>query len=229
MWRRPSDTEKEPEVKQIRFDTAVENGVNVYRYLPGADVPVEVHWGGLHQEWPEEPTPWTEYAVSNDKTEEIAVYLGLIWRVTAGLDRYGIATYYRDEAASIRNQCSSTGSTRPPRTKRIPADAIMDSCPAGPASRSGPRRPPGSPNTRPRQACSASLNRGTWSGCCKRPCSTPPLRSSWSASHADLTARLHHLAADYDQRIAGYEATAAGLPGIPAFLAAMQDLTGIGA
>ncbi len=49
------------------------------------------------------------------------------------------------------------------------------------------------------------------------------------ASHADLTARLHHLADDYDQRIADYEAKVGALPGIPAFLAAMPDLTGIDA
>ena len=45
--------------------------------------------------------PGTEYAVNNNNTEEIAVYLGLIWRVTDGLARYGIAMYYRDQAAAI--------------------------------------------------------------------------------------------------------------------------------
>jgi hypothetical protein len=91
-------------VKQIRFDAAVENGVNVYRYLPGGDVPVEAHWAGLYQEWPEGPTPWTEYAITNDNTEEIAVYLGLVWRMTAGLACYGIAMYFRDEASVTLHQ-----------------------------------------------------------------------------------------------------------------------------
>jgi hypothetical protein len=78
--------------------------VNVYRFMPGEDVPVETHWAGLYQQWPEGPTPWTEYAVNNNNTEEIAVYLGLIWRMTDGLARYGIATYYRDQAAIILQQ-----------------------------------------------------------------------------------------------------------------------------
>ena len=89
-------------MKQIRFDAAVENGVNVYRYLPGDDVPVEAHWAGLYQQWREEPTPWTECAVNNNNTEEIAVYLGLIWRMTDGLARYGIATYYRADSLAAR-------------------------------------------------------------------------------------------------------------------------------
>jgi hypothetical protein len=99
-----ADIGKEPGVKQIRFDGTVENGLNVYRYLPGVDLPVEIHWAGLYQKWPEKPAPWTEYAVNNGKTEEIAVYLGLIWRVTDGLARYGIAAYYRDKAAAILHQ-----------------------------------------------------------------------------------------------------------------------------
>jgi hypothetical protein len=37
------------------------------------------------------------------------------------------------------------------------------------------------------------------------------------------------LADDYDQRIADYEAKVGGLPSTPAFLAAMQNLTGMGA
>jgi hypothetical protein len=37
-------------VKQIRFDAAVENGGNVYRFMPGEDVPVEAHWAGLYQQ-----------------------------------------------------------------------------------------------------------------------------------------------------------------------------------
>jgi hypothetical protein len=245
-------------------------------------VPVEIHWGGLHQEWPEEPTPWTEYAVSNDKTEEISVYLGLIWRVTAGLDRYGIATYYRDEAAAILHQEPmlidweyevaadevDTGrrdhgfvpgrSCVPIRPAPTPwqsehaaqagmfsiaeprdlvgllqatlldasAEVIMVGVEPGPdrltaltRSLSGANRPSLADVLRSGDVFT-DLTVGVDLGC---------YDSITIASPADLTARLHHLAADYDQRIAGYEATAGGLPGIPAFLAAMQDLTGIGA
>lgn len=91
-------------MKQIRFDAAVEDGLHVYRYVPGTGLPVEQHWPGLHEEWPDAPTPWTEYAVNNNNTEEIAVYVGLIWRLTDGLARYGVATYYRDAAADILGQ-----------------------------------------------------------------------------------------------------------------------------
>jgi hypothetical protein len=46
----------------------------------------------------------TEYAVNNSNTEEIAVYLGLLWRMTDGLTRYGVAAYHRDAAAGILGQ-----------------------------------------------------------------------------------------------------------------------------
>ncbi|MDO0936379.1 hypothetical protein QQY66_33520 [Streptomyces sp. DG2A-72] len=73
--------------------------MNVYRYLPGSEAAVTQHWPGLFQGWPPGPTPFTEYAVNNNNTEEMAVYLGLAWRLTAGLTRYAIPTYYRDDAA----------------------------------------------------------------------------------------------------------------------------------
>lgn len=276
------DVDKEPKVKRIRFDAAVEDGVNVYRYLPGLDVPVEVHWAGLYQEWPEGPTPWTEYAVNNDNTEEIAVYLGLIWRVTAGRTRYGIATYYRDEAAAIlrqeprlidweyevdadeldhgrRDHGFVPGRSCVPIRPAPTAWQSEHAAQAGMFSIAEPRDLAGllqatmldasaevlifgvEPGPDRLTALARSLSGAT------RPSLAAILRpgdvfidltvgvdlgyydSITIASHADLTARLHHLAGDYDQRIAGYEAKADGLPGMPAFLAAMQDLTGIGA
>ncbi|WP_105970708.1 hypothetical protein [Streptomyces geranii] len=83
----------------LHFQYAPEQGINVYRYLPGAQTAVTRHWPGLFQDWPPEPTPFTEYAVNNNNTEEVAVYTGLVWRLTAGLARYAIPSYYREEAA----------------------------------------------------------------------------------------------------------------------------------
>ncbi len=60
---------------------------------------VERHWPGLFGEWPEVgPTPFTEYAVNNNNCEEVAVYLGLIWRLTSDLALYGVPRYDRDQA-----------------------------------------------------------------------------------------------------------------------------------
>ncbi|MEW2118456.1 hypothetical protein AB0945_25360 [Streptomyces sp. NPDC005474] len=83
----------------LHFQDSKEQGINVYRYLPGAQTAVTRHWPGLFQDWPPEPTPFTEYAVNNNNMEEVAVYTGLVWRLTAGLARYAIPTYYREEAA----------------------------------------------------------------------------------------------------------------------------------
>lgn len=73
--------------------------MNVYRYLPGMETAVTQHWPGLFQKWSPGPTPFTEYAVNNNNMEEMTVYLGLAWHLTAGLARYAIPTYYRDDVA----------------------------------------------------------------------------------------------------------------------------------
>ncbi|MFE1796908.1 hypothetical protein ACFW9L_12150 [Streptomyces sp. NPDC059517] len=83
----------------LHFQSSKEQGINVHRYLPGTQTAVTRHWPGLFQDWPPGPTPFTEYAVNNNNMEEVAVYTGLVWRLTAGLARYAIPAYYRDEAA----------------------------------------------------------------------------------------------------------------------------------
>ncbi|MFD6285007.1 hypothetical protein [Streptomyces sp. NPDC060205] len=83
----------------LRFQSSKEQGINVHRYLPGTQTAVTRHWPGLFQDWQPGPTPFTEYAVNNNNMEEVAVYTGLVWRLTAGLARYAIPAYYRDEAA----------------------------------------------------------------------------------------------------------------------------------
>lgn len=82
----------------IRFEAVQAEHLNVFHYLPGEDLAVTRHWPGLFQAWPEGKTPFTEYAVNNNNMEEVAVYVGLVWRLTAGLARYAIPTYYRDDA-----------------------------------------------------------------------------------------------------------------------------------
>ncbi|MFG3227352.1 hypothetical protein ACGF07_21545 [Kitasatospora sp. NPDC048194] len=88
----------------IRFEAATTGGVHLFHYLPGNDLAVTRHWPGLRQEWPQERTPYTEWAVNNNNMEEIAVYVGLVWRLTAGLDRYVIPTYYCDDAERFLKQ-----------------------------------------------------------------------------------------------------------------------------
>ncbi|GLW22566.1 hypothetical protein DI270_030785 [Microbispora triticiradicis] len=72
----------------------------VYVYLPADAVPVETHWPGLYQDWPDhDHTPFTEFAINNSEQEEMAVYFGLAWHLTQGLTRYAIPLRHRDDAA----------------------------------------------------------------------------------------------------------------------------------
>ncbi|MYX32667.1 hypothetical protein [Streptomyces sp. SID8377] len=82
----------------IRFEAVPRHGIHIFHYLPGDDIPVSRHWPGLFGEWPQRQTPFSEWAVNNNNMEEVAVYVGLIWRLTDGLARYAIPRYYRDDA-----------------------------------------------------------------------------------------------------------------------------------
>ncbi|WP_329492799.1 hypothetical protein [Kitasatospora herbaricolor] len=88
----------------IRFRASTSDGVHLFHYLPGNDPAVTQHWPGLLQDWAAEGTPFTEWAVNNCNMEEVAVYVGLVWRLTAGLDRYAIPTYYCDDAQRFLEQ-----------------------------------------------------------------------------------------------------------------------------
>lgn len=82
----------------IEFVAAEREGAHVFHYTPGDNLAVSRHWPGLFESWPEGKTPFTEWAVNNNNMEEVAVYVGFIWRLTAGLARYAIPAYYRDDA-----------------------------------------------------------------------------------------------------------------------------------
>jgi len=73
-----------------------------YDYVAAEEPIVKRHWAGLFEDWDtwgRSRTPFTEFAVNNSNTEEVAVYLGLAWRLTTGLRRYAIPCHYRDDVA----------------------------------------------------------------------------------------------------------------------------------
>ncbi|MEU7941278.1 hypothetical protein [Microbispora bryophytorum] len=87
-------------MRPIRFEQHQHLDGFVYVYAPGEETPVELHWPGLYQDWPDhDRTPFTEFAINNCEQEEVAVYFGLAWHLTEGLTRYAIPIWYRDPAA----------------------------------------------------------------------------------------------------------------------------------
>jgi hypothetical protein len=85
--------------RPFSFESWVDEGIHTYRYVAREGPVVERNWRGLFGEWPEiGPTPYSEYAVNNNNCEEVAVYLGLIWRLTSDLMLYGVPRYDRDHA-----------------------------------------------------------------------------------------------------------------------------------
>jgi hypothetical protein len=65
---------------------------------------VEQHWPGLDEQQiatddDAERNPFLRFAVNSNNQEEVAVYLGLVWALTAGTERYAIPTWSRDDVA----------------------------------------------------------------------------------------------------------------------------------
>jgi hypothetical protein len=83
--------------RPFRFERWVEDGVYTYRHIANEGPVVEKNWPGLFAEWPDYgPTPRTGLGVGSDNCEEVAVYLGLIWRLTRRLALYGVPRFHRD-------------------------------------------------------------------------------------------------------------------------------------
>jgi hypothetical protein len=79
------------------FERWVDDRIYTYRHIAREGPVVEKNWPGLFQEWPDYgPTPRTELGVGSNNCEEVAVYLGLIWRLTRGLALYGVPRFHRD-------------------------------------------------------------------------------------------------------------------------------------
>jgi hypothetical protein len=90
-------------MRPLVFRHTTRGALNRYVHAPGQDVVVEEsNWAVLSGDWPgDAPTPYMRHAVNNNNTEEVAVYLGLMWQLTQGLTRHAIPCYYRDGAARI--------------------------------------------------------------------------------------------------------------------------------
>lgn len=72
--------------RPFRLERWVEDGIYTYRHIAREGPVVEKNWSGLFAEWSDYgPTPRTELGVGSNNCEEVAVYLGLIWRLTRGL------------------------------------------------------------------------------------------------------------------------------------------------
>lgn len=84
----------------LAFHHSMRGALNRYAHTPGEAVVVdESNWPVLTSDWPDDGrTPYMRHAVNNNNTEEVAVYLGLIWRLTEGRSRHAIPCYYRDDA-----------------------------------------------------------------------------------------------------------------------------------
>ena len=88
-------------MKPFHFEIEYHEGLHVFRYLSGVSRMVERNWPGLAQDWPEHPTPYSEFNVNNNNCEEMAIYLGYAWRLTEGLCRYGIPSAGRPNLQPI--------------------------------------------------------------------------------------------------------------------------------
>lgn len=87
--------------RRVQLDTSVHDGVRRYVYSHRwRDVDgglFERRWRGVADDWTEPGrTAWNEYAVNPTWREDVAVYLGLIWRLSAPLMLYAVPRFHRE-------------------------------------------------------------------------------------------------------------------------------------
>lgn len=89
----------------LRFVHERRDGLHCYvARADETDMPGPV-WPGLwEQDYSDDAglNPWCRYAINNADGEALAVWRALAWELTAGRSRSAIPTYYRDEAAQLR-------------------------------------------------------------------------------------------------------------------------------
>lgn len=89
----------------LRFAHKRRDGLHCYVVRADkSDMPGPL-WPGLwEQEYSDDAdlNPWRRYVVNNNEGEALAVWRALAWEFTAGLSRFVIPTYYRDEAAQLQ-------------------------------------------------------------------------------------------------------------------------------
>jgi hypothetical protein len=90
-------------MRAFRFVHSFNGGLHRFVHAPGDTKVVEQHnWPVLTGDWSTaRDTPFLRFAVNNNNTEEVAVYLGLMWHLTDGLHRCAIPAYYRDQATRL--------------------------------------------------------------------------------------------------------------------------------
>jgi hypothetical protein len=83
---------------RFEFARSVEaNGLRTYTYVAADTRLFERTWTGLDRPWPEfGPNPFSVFAVNGNNREELAVYLGLIWRLTEGLLPFVVPRFHRE-------------------------------------------------------------------------------------------------------------------------------------
>lgn len=77
---------------RLGFAKTHENGLHTYRYI-AEEGPVRRSWPGLNGDWPDHAG--ADWAVNYSYREYLAVYLGLVWRLTDGLMRYVVPRWER--------------------------------------------------------------------------------------------------------------------------------------
>jgi hypothetical protein len=93
-----------PLVERLDFEFDYDGDLTTARLISdfGRGV-VEQHWSGLDEQRiprdDDDRNPFLRFAVNSNNQEEVAVYLGIAWALTAGTERYAIPTWSRDDVA----------------------------------------------------------------------------------------------------------------------------------
>ncbi len=83
----------------FEFERFESEGVFTYRYVGDGSL-VERSWPGIVGDWPEGLSSMSEFNINNNNREEVAVYLGFVWKLREGLSAYAIPSSIGEYASS---------------------------------------------------------------------------------------------------------------------------------
>jgi hypothetical protein len=83
----------------FQFKVGIDGGLYTYFYVGDDNPIITKNWPDISEAWTKTLIPSPKFYLNHQFMEDIAVYLGLVWRLCEEKPCYAIPNYYRDDAS----------------------------------------------------------------------------------------------------------------------------------